>query len=49
MLQIHDELCFNIQSNADIQKIKEAMESCVTLKVPSVVDVAIGNDFGAAT
>ena len=49
MLQIHDELCFNIQSNKDIQKIKEAMESCVTLKVPSVVDVAIGNDFGAAT
>ena len=49
MLQIHDELCFNIQSDKDIKKIKEAMESCVTLKVPSVVDVAIGNDFGAAT
>jgi len=49
MLQIHDELCFNIQSDEDIKKIKEAMESCVTLKVPSVVDVAIGNDFGAAS
>tara|TARA_R100000742_G_C4278314_1_gene100975 strand:+ start:310 stop:2181 length:1872 start_codon:yes stop_codon:yes gene_type:complete len=49
ILQIHDELCFNVNTPEDIHKIKTAMESCVKLKVPSVVDVALGKDFGSAT
>tara|TARA_A100001391_G_C5063782_1_gene276684 strand:+ start:105 stop:1967 length:1863 start_codon:yes stop_codon:yes gene_type:complete len=49
LLQIHDELCFNIQDKNDVAKIKREMESCVELKVPSVVDVALGKDFGEAT
>ena len=49
LLQIHDELCFNISDDDDISKIKSAMEGCVKLKVPSVVDVATGKDFGEAT
>tara|TARA_R100001509_G_scaffold110035_1_gene65765 strand:+ start:219 stop:2087 length:1869 start_codon:yes stop_codon:yes gene_type:complete len=48
LLQIHDELCFNV-NDEDVQKIKRAMESCVELCVPSVVDVALGSDFGEAT
>ena len=48
LLQIHDELCFNV-NNEDVEKIKRAMESCVELCVPSVVDVALGSDFGEAT
>ena len=48
LLQIHDELCFNV-NDEDVEKIKRAMESCVELCVPSVVDVALGSDFGEAT
>ena len=48
LLQIHDELCFNVHDE-DVEKIKRAMESCVELCVPSVVDVALGSDFGEAT
>jgi DNA polymerase I-like protein with 3'-5' exonuclease and polymerase domains len=47
LLQIHDELCFNVLED-DAQKIVKAMEDCVKLNVPSVVDVALGNDFGSA-
>ena len=49
IVQIHDELCFNIKDDKDIEEIKREMESCVELIVPSVVDVAIGDDFGQAT
>ena len=49
ILQIHDELCFNVECDEDIEKIKSVMEACVKLKVPSVVDVAIGKDFGKAS
>ena len=48
LLQIHDELCFNVNEE-DVEKIKRAMESCVELNVPSVVDVALGSNFGEAT
>ena len=49
ILQIHDELCFNISDSSDVDKIKREMEGCVKLKVPSVIDVALGKDFGEAT
>lgn len=49
ILQIHDELCFNLADDEDVEKIKRVMEGCVKLKVPSVVDVAIGKDFGEAS
>ena len=48
-LQIHDELCFDIESKSDINKIRETMENCMEFKVPSKVDVALGEDFGQAT
>tara|TARA_R100001460_G_scaffold10751_2_gene25363 strand:+ start:3296 stop:5164 length:1869 start_codon:yes stop_codon:yes gene_type:complete len=48
LLQIHDELCFNVHEE-DVEKIVKEMEGCVELNVPSVVDVALGNDFGSAT
>jgi|TARA_S200002703_G_scaffold1055_2_gene1799 DNA polymerase I-like protein with 3'-5' exonuclease and polymerase domains len=49
MLQIHDELCFSITKEEEIKKITKIMETCVDLKVPSVVDVALGKDFGEAS
>ena len=48
LLQIHDELCFNVHDE-DVKKFVKEMEGCVELNVPSVVDVALGNDFGSAT
>jgi DNA polymerase I-like protein with 3'-5' exonuclease and polymerase domains len=47
LLQIHDELCFNVLKE-DVNKIVKAMEACVKLNVPSVVDVALGKNFGSA-
>jgi DNA polymerase I-like protein with 3'-5' exonuclease and polymerase domains len=49
MLQVHDELCFSISNQEQIKKIKHIMETCIDLKVPSVVDVALGKDFGEAS
>ena len=48
ILQIHDELCFNVKVG-DESKIKEIMETCMEFKVPSVVDISIGDDFGQAS
>jgi len=51
-LQIHDELCFNVKDDKDIQEIKNRMEHClddVPMKVPSKVDMALGNNWGEAT
>ena len=49
IVQIHDELCFNIKGDEDIKQIQEAMETCLEFKVPSKVDVALGEDFGEAS
>ena len=49
MLQIHDELCFNVYEEKEIEEIKAVMENCMDLNVPSVVDVALGKTFGEAT
>jgi len=49
ILQIHDELCFNVKNEEEANKIKDTMEKCMEFKVPSVVDVNIGDDFGQAS
>ncbi len=46
MLTVHDELCFNIESQEQTARIKEIMETGVTLKVPSKIDVDIKEDWG---
>lgn len=48
LLQIHDELCFNIHKDEDVTKIKDAMENCCKLQVPSKVDTEIGDSWGNA-
>jgi DNA polymerase I-like protein with 3'-5' exonuclease and polymerase domains len=49
LIQIHDELCFNVRPAKDADEIKKIMEDCINeLKVPSLVDVAIGKDWGSA-
>jgi len=46
MLTVHDELCFNIESQEQTDRIKEIMETGVPLKVPSKIDVDIKPDWG---
>mgnify|MGYP000099988637 FL=1 len=48
MLQIHDELCFNIKDDAHAKEIKGIMEKSIEFKVPSVVDVGLGKSWGDA-
>ncbi len=46
MLTVHDELCFNIESEDQAARIKEIMETGIPLKVPSKIDVDIKTDWG---
>ena len=52
ILQIHDELCFNIESGAkgeeQIKRIKDTMENTIEFKVPFVVEYGIGKSWGDA-
>ena len=50
LIQIHDELCFSLpreNSEPAMNEIKTIMENCIpSLKVPSKVDISIGNNWG---
>ena len=49
LLQVHDELIFEVKSaQAKIvyKKVKEIMENVVKLKIPIVVDVKVGENWG---
>ena len=47
-IQVHDELDFSVANEKDKAKIKEIMETCVELQVPSKVDVECGKNWGDA-
>jgi DNA polymerase I-like protein with 3'-5' exonuclease and polymerase domains len=46
LLTVHDELCFSINSEYQASRIKEIMETCVDLEVPSKVDQELGQNWG---
>jgi DNA polymerase I-like protein with 3'-5' exonuclease and polymerase domains len=47
MLTVHDELCFNIQNEKEVDKIRDIMSTCVPdLRVPFEVDVELGDNWG---
>ena len=48
ILQIHDELCFNVKDEEHAKKIKKIMESTIEFKVPSVVEYGLGGSWGGA-
>ncbi len=47
-IQVHDELDFSVASDKDKNKIKDIMENCVELSVPSKVDIECGKNWGVA-
>ena len=47
MLTVHDELCFNIENDKQIEQIKDIMSNCVPeLKIPFDVDAEMGSNWG---
>ena len=47
MLTVHDELCFNIENDKQVEQIKEIMSNCVPeLKIPFDVDAEMGSNWG---
>ena len=46
MLQVHDELCFNVESDEQAKKICEIMEQGIKLMVPSKVDQDLQTNWG---
>lgn len=46
LMQVHDELCFSIHSDAQAREIKEIMEQGVQMKVPSAVDMDVKANWG---
>ena len=48
MLQIHDELCFNIKDDNHAKEIQKIMQNAIEFKVPSVVDYGLGKSWGDA-
>ena len=48
MLQIHDELCFNVKDDNHAQQIKNIMQESIKFKVPSVVEYGLGESWGDA-
>ena len=46
MLTVHDELCFNVESDEQAAQIKEIMETGVPLKVPSKIDQELKDNWG---
>jgi DNA polymerase I len=50
LLQVHDELIFEVKDDvaeAFSKELKRAMESAYTLRVPLIVETAIGKDWGS--
>tara|TARA_R110002050_G_scaffold128033_1_gene249188 strand:+ start:13 stop:354 length:342 start_codon:yes stop_codon:yes gene_type:complete len=46
-LTVHDELCFNISSQEQSDKIVDIMSNCIAdLKVPFEVDAELGDNWG---
>ena len=45
-IQIHDELCFSIESEKQAEKIKTIMENAIKLEVPNKVDYESGPNWG---
>ena len=48
LLQVHDELCFNVEDEKQITDIKNIMENCVEFKVPFQVQAKLGKSWGEA-
>ena len=49
LLQMHDELCFSFESDADGRRAQDIMENVVKLRIPMKVDLQYGHTWGQAS
>ena len=48
MLSVHDEIALSVDTKEEAEFAAEIMRSCVSLEVPSKVDVEVGDTWGSA-
>jgi DNA polymerase I-like protein with 3'-5' exonuclease and polymerase domains len=48
MLSVHDEIALSVDTKEEAESAAEIMRSCVSLEVPSKVDVEVGDTWGSA-
>ena len=48
ILQIHDELCFNVKDEKHAKQIQKKMQNAIEFKVPSLVEYGLGESWGDA-
>ena len=48
MLSVHDEIALSVNTKEEAESAAEIMRSCVSLEVPSKVDVEVGDTWGSA-
>ena len=48
LIQVHDELNCSVKSDKEAKEIKNIMETCINLTVPSNVDYKIKDNWGDA-
>jgi DNA polymerase I-like protein with 3'-5' exonuclease and polymerase domains len=48
LIQVHDELAFSVETREEALRLKEIMETCMDLEVPSKVDLEMGPSWGDA-
>ena len=46
LIQVHDELDCSVKDEKEGKKIKEIMENCIKLEVPSKVDTEMNESWG---
>jgi DNA polymerase I-like protein with 3'-5' exonuclease and polymerase domains len=46
LIQVHDELDCSVKNEKEADKVKEIMENCVELEVPSKVDIEVNETWG---
>jgi DNA polymerase I-like protein with 3'-5' exonuclease and polymerase domains len=46
LIQVHDELDCSVKNEKQANEVKEVMENCIKLEVPSKVDIDFGESWG---
>ena len=48
LAQVHDEICLSVKNEEEARAAAEIMENAIPLRIPSVVDVEIGESWGGS-
>lgn len=48
IIQVHDEIAFSVEDEAEGQRAADVMRNCVPMQLPSKVDVEVGDSWGGS-